>query len=420
MEQATQLSTSSEHKSNNDDSAVLLREPTLCENDLSEQAKKQFNIYSEIRRKYQSNIRNILGDNRLSPIGRHLFCVITDQSHKNCINVLNYVAAHPEVKTTAQCIRPPLVICGLPRSGTTLLYSLLACDPACRAPLFTDMFEPVPPLARSDTAGQMQRNTIAAEYSKMLNALGLADYEKEVNASHPFLAHAEDQFILAQAAYNWLHYLLLPGKNNELVEWYLNDANKDFAYEYHNIFLQMLNSVDAPQSHWLLKTPLHVITLNTLVRQYPTASLIMTHRKLDDVLPSCVRMAHAFTSAYFDNNRADITSNRNGVMELMLHAIDVCIRHMVEFRRTNSHTPIIDILYDDLIAQPIETVRRMYKQLGLTWSEDFELAMNAWLRENPQGKQGRHGYSLEQYGLNREIIEKRYEDYNNMFLITQS
>jgi hypothetical protein len=78
-------------------------------------------------------------------------------------NVLNYVAANPELKITTQSIRPPLIVCGLARTGTTLLYNLLACDPACRAPLMMDMMDPVPPLARFDASGQMERSKIASE-----------------------------------------------------------------------------------------------------------------------------------------------------------------------------------------------------------------------------------------------------------------
>lgn len=99
--------------------------------------------------------------------------------------------------------------------------------------------------------------------------------------------------------------------------------------------------------------------------------------------------------------------------------MDVSIRRLVEFRRTNRDTPVIDILYEDIVSQPIGTVRRIYEHFGLEWSEDFELAMNAWLRENPQGKRGRNTYTLEEFGLEREAIEKCYKEYNSLFFKSQ-
>lgn len=75
-----------------------------------------------------------------------------------------------------------------------------------------------------------------------------------------------------------------------------------------------------------------------------------------------------------------------------------------------------DVRYDDLIEQPINIVRSIYEHFNLPWSSEFEEAMNSWLRDNPQGKYGRHIYSLAEYGLKREDIETRYADYINLFL----
>jgi hypothetical protein len=77
-------------------------------------------------------------------------------------------------------------------------------------------------------------------------------------------------------------------------------------------------------------------------------------------------------------------------------------------------------MYTDLIEDPIAVVRRIYDCFDLRWSDDFETAMDAWLRDNPQGKHGRHTYSLDQFGLSREDIARRYADYNNLFLQTRS
>ncbi|CAF1145456.1 unnamed protein product [Adineta steineri] len=402
-----------------DTSIVLRTEINLNEDNLSEEAKKQFSDHSEILCAYRLNARVILANNRLSPTGRHLYCLMLETNYSNCKNVLNYVASHPELKITTQSIRPPLILCGLGRTGTTLLYNLLACDPACRAPFAMDMMDPVPPLARSDTSREMHRNKIASAYSNTFNSLGLNDYLRDIHASHPSFTHDEDLYVLSQAGLNWPTYLLASHRENEFAKWFLNDTNKDFVYQYHKTFIQMLNSVDAPRSHWLFKTAIHALYFNTLLKYYPTASLIMTHRRLDEALPSCARLAIAFATAYFDNNKADVRIDKKMVVEQLLNVYDVIIRRIVEFRRTNRDVPVLDILYDDLLAQPIDTVRRIYQHFNMAWSEDFEQAMLGWLRDNPQGKQGRNTYTLEEFGLDRETIDKNYEEYNNMFLKTR-
>lgn len=400
-------------------SMALRTEIDLNEDDLIEQAKKLFGYHTEILCAYQLNARAILANDRLSAIGRHLYCLRLEKNYSICKNVLNYVAANPELKITTQSIVRPLIVCGLARTGSTLLYNLLACDPACRAPLLMDMIDPVPPLARADASRQMQRSTTANEYRSMLTALGLTDYQRETHASHPSFAHEEDLIILSQAGLNWPTYLLASGRENEFTTWFLSDANKDFVYQYHKTFIQTLTTVDAPASHWLFKTTFHVLYFDTLLRHYPEASLIMTHRRLDEALPSYARLALASASAYFDKNKADVATDKQLVVKLLFDVLDVVIRRIVEFRRTRREVPVLDILYDDLLAQPIDTVRRIYEHFNITWSMDFEQAMLAWLRDNPQGKQGRNTYTLEEFGLERETVERRYEEYINMFLKTR-
>ena len=419
MKKSTQDNISNAYNTSPDGSIALRTDVNLCEDDISEEAKEQFSNHTEILRVNQFTANSILSNERLTHIGRHLFCVTLEKNYTDYKNVLNYVAAHPELKIATQSIRAPLILCGLPRTGTTLLFNLLACDSACRAPLMAEMLEPVPPLARSDDSRQMQRNKILNAREDMFNVLGLTDYQREICASHPSYAVDEDLYILAHTTLRTLHYLLAPHKDHEFATWWLNDVNKDFAYEYHKTFLQMLNSVDAPRSHWLLKTPVHTIYLETLLRYYPTASLIMVHRRLDETLPSSVRMALSYTSAFYENDTNDVKSNRKTVVELMLQFMDVSIQRLLQFRRTNQNISVIDILYDDLVVQPIETVRRIYKYFELAWSDDFELAMLAWFRDNPQGVQGRNTYTLTEFGLECEMIDKCYEEYNTMFFKTR-
>ncbi|CAF4384603.1 unnamed protein product, partial [Rotaria sordida] len=90
----------------------------------------------------------------------------------------------------------------------------MACDPACRAPLYVEMARPVPPLARSDTTGQMQRNTAAQGFREILNASGLADYQQATRASHSHFTHEEDLYILYHAGYSWFPAMLTAPDDN--------------------------------------------------------------------------------------------------------------------------------------------------------------------------------------------------------------
>jgi hypothetical protein len=77
---------------------------------------------------------------------------------------------------------------------------------------------------------------------------------------------------------------------------------------------------------------------------------------------------------------------------------------------------IFDVFYDDLMKEPVAIVRQIYDHFGLRWSQEFETAMYSWLRDNPQGKQGRHSYSLSDFDLTHEDIATRYGAYIDLFL----
>ncbi|CAF5032993.1 unnamed protein product, partial [Rotaria sp. Silwood1] len=191
-----------------------------------------------------------------------------------------------QLKGAVGLLSATFFIWGLPRTGSTLLFNLLACDPSCRAPLATNLFYPVQPVARSDTTEQAQRIIEVGNFSEIFRSVGLSDYERQLLAGYPRCAHEEDLFLFYHVGINLFNTLLTSRDNAELLEWLFDDTNKNFAYEYHKTFLQMLNDVDTPRSHWLLKSPIHMFFLDTLLRHYPSASFIMTHRRLNEVLPS--------------------------------------------------------------------------------------------------------------------------------------
>ena len=107
------------------------------------------------------------------------------------------------------------------------------------------------------------------------------------------------------------------------------------------------------------------------------------------------------------------------VKERRLRVTDVQINRIVEFRGARLDVPFFDVLYDDLVMKPINTIRRIYNHFGLTWSDELEQAMLTWLQNNPEGKQGRNTYTLEEFGLTSVAIEQKYENYIRMFLDSQ-
>ena len=72
---------------------------------------------------------------------------------------------------------------------------------------------------------------------------------------------------------------------------------------------------------------------------------------------------------------------------------------------------VYHLYYDDLVADPLAQVRKIYRWLGDEWTEATESGMRGWLKENPQGRHGRHSYSLSQWGFSKKDLEPYFSDY---------
>jgi hypothetical protein len=399
------------------DHPALLDDIILHEDDLTEEAKEKFDYHTKILDTFKQHRRHVLENDQLSPVGRHLLLFELEKGYTNCKRVLNYAAANSELISGSLPSFGPLIICGFPRTGSTLLYNLLACDPNCRAPLLTDMrVECVPPISRSDVEERERRMLIDKQYLEMYDQL--VGRLIEIRHSHPILSIEEDSLILGHVGFQHIVTSISPLYQSEPETWLYDKTNKDFAYTYHETFFRVMNSVDKPSSHWLLKAPFHSLYFDALLRQYPHAALIMTHRSLDEMVPSYCRM-RCMLDFFFDENNS---AGQQILKARALQYIDKMMESILKFRvgQSDKHDQvrknIFDVFYDDLMKEPVAIVRQIYDHFGLRWSQEFETAMHSWLRDNPQGKQGRHSYSLSDFDLTHEDIVTRYGAYIDLFL----
>ncbi|CAF5060223.1 unnamed protein product, partial [Rotaria sp. Silwood1] len=343
--------------------------------------KNQFGYHSDILRTFESYRQSILRNEYIIPVGRNFFLSELHTLHTNCKRVLNYAVEHNEIFNQNLPTIGPLVVCGLARTGTTLLYNLLACDPNCRAPLYTDMkIEVVPPIPRSDSIGQKRRIDLLKTPQR--DNEQLSDMLIQIATSHPYFDIEEDYHTLRQAGYFCLYALVSDDEDGTPESWIRTKMNKDYVYDYHEIFLRMLNTVDMPKSHWLLKSPIHIFSFDKLLQHYPNALLIMTHRRLDEVFRSSCSASLVATELYFDKTNS---ISRDRIVKRCCQFVDTEIECVMKFRTTEngvldqSKKHIFDITYDNLMKDPIGVVHQIYDYFDLHWSNEMEMAIHDWL-----------------------------------------
>jgi len=338
-------------------------------------------------------VADVNADNRPEPLVERMKGVILPQL-VNRLKVTAYLDQRPEL--LERPIGKPVFVFGIPRTGTTLLSNLLACDPARRSPLTWEIDDPVPP-PTSATLYTDPRALARLEQEKaMLAARPEAGKYYRSSAIYPnecvyFMAHDFKSMMLESR-----------GKLPNYRDW-LYSTDMSPAYRYHKRFLQLLQA-DAP-GVWNLKMPSHALWLETLLSVYPDARLIWTHRDpftATGSFCSIISLAHMGFIGRIDTEWLA----ENCSYQVFEHA-----NRIMDTRDRLGEDKILDVHYADLITNPIETMRNLYASLGDEFTPEAEAAMQTWLDNNPQTKFGKHEYKLDQFGLSVEKLAPGFERY---------
>jgi hypothetical protein len=316
----------------------------------------------------------------------------------NRLRIEGVFRMHPDV--AGQVVEGPLVIIGLPRTGTTALSQLLAADPQIRSLRLWESGDPVPPpeSATEDTDPRIE------ETSRGLEAMYSAFPRMKSMHVETATGATECQDLLGME-FRTAHF---DGMAHvpRYTEW-VTTCDMAPAYRYHRRVLQLLQW-RCPPRLWHLKTPVHMLALDRLFETYPDARFVWTHRDPAEVLGSVCSLISYIRSWVSDRVDADLGERQ---VELWSEAL----ARAMAFRRATGEGRFADIAFGDLNADPVGTVERAYAQLGLDLSEEGRRRMSALATANPRGAHGVHEYALEEFGIDREEVRKRFASYIGRF-----
>ena len=318
----------------------------------------------------------------------------------NRLKVNAYLEQNPALLTRE--IKSPVFVFGIPRTGTTLLSNLLACDPARRSPLTWEIDDPIPPATTATLKTDPRALGRLEQEKKMLAAMPEMGKYYRNSAIYP----NEDMFIFTGdfKALAWESR----GKLKDYRDW-LFATDRTSAYTYHKRYLQALQA-NAP-GVWNLKMPSHALYLDDLLEVYPDARLVWTHRDpLTATGSFCSLMKLGQRQVRSEPDLAWIAENYP--YQAQLHA-----DRIMDFREKHGEDRIIDVHYADLMRNPIVTMRKLYEDLGDDFTPEARRDMQAWLDDNPQQKFGKHEYKLGEFGLTPEGVRKRFDRYLSKYKV---
>ena len=339
---------------------------------------------------------------RLHPLGRLMLRESLVRALVNRLRIEAISDLHPEISTLD--VAAPVFIVGLQRTGTTLLHRLLACDPTFRPLISWEALNPAPfPSSPVPLVGRDPRMRLAELGERSLRYLA-----PDFFAIHPIDAHGPEEDVLlldlsfiSPTADATLH---VPSYSRWLAE-----LDQTAAYRYLRRVLRVL--LWQRPGRYLGKTPHHLENLDALLRVFPDAKIIQTHRDPVRVVASfCSMITHGRAVFSDDVDSAEIGD------QLAQKAVRAVTRSM----QVREHAPadaFLDVSYADLVADPQKEVRRIYDHLGLSLLPHTVEAMERWLASNPQNKHGVHRYRLEDFGLDRDELSQKFHPYREQYAV---
>ena len=291
----------------------------------------------------------------------------------------------------------PIVITGMPRSGTTALHKLLSIDPQFQGieHWLTDFPAPRPP---RDQWGDDPR------YQAIVKTLtSKQGMQPGLKTKHLEVAEEVDECLLVMKQTFISNFFGECVQVPDYDAWWLAQDEGIVAYPWLADVLKLIGADD--NRRWLLKNPGHMWSMDALFASFPDARVIQMHRHPGRALPS-------LCSLVMDMRR--IAEGPNADLHALgkrdLQVWGGFIKRMLA-ARDRRPAAFIDVWHDDLNADPLGAIRLLYARLELSLEPDVAEAMRARIAAAPERKHGVHAYSPEMFGLTSASIETMFDDY---------
>jgi hypothetical protein len=327
--------------------------------------------------------------------------VVTDLSNR--LRIEGWRRDHPEVAT--QRVDRPIIIVGQPRTGTTILFDLMAQDPTNRAPLSWEIERPVP-APRTATYGTDPRIAEAQAGFDLVESIipGFTSFH-ELGAQL-----AQEDVRIFTSDFRSMQFSLqfeVPEYNR----WLLHEADMAPAYRWHRRFLQHLQS-EHHSERWLLKSPAHLWSLPALLAEYPDAIVIQNHRDPLKVIASISALGASLREMTTDNFDVRTLAAQYG--DDIMVGLDRALQAWADGLFAPGQ--VVDVRYQDFRHDPIATIAHVYDQIGLELTVDTEARMRSFLAAHPGDQAGSlKRYSFADTGLDEDELRERARPYQEFF-----
>lgn len=337
---------------------------------------------------------------RMNENGRAGFYGLVDLLLTTRLKIEDWYRRHPEIDD--EVIEKPLIVLGLPRTGSTATFCLLGEDPNVR---FIRQWEGLFPVPPPETATQFtdprialmqeqmdHRNRVKPRMKQMVPSSATSPAEDQMAMGYDFKSQLFQASWRLPSYFEWLHY----------------EADLEPTFRYLKRVMKLLQW-RCPPNRWRLKNPSHSAFIDALDKVFPDANYAMTHRDVADVLPSIADL-------YFELHHINTdTPDKLWMGEVMSECCELGMRRMIEFRERGNDHRFFDIYFAPFQKDPFPTIERLYDWLAEKFTPETRTRMNTWRRNEPRGKHGAHEVDPADFGLSKPALRDRFRFYSDRF-----
>ncbi len=338
-------------------------------------------------------------DVELSPMGRFSQQALLVQLLRNRLLVQHELARQPEIADIE--IAAPIVIAGLPRTGTTHLHNLMSADPALRSLPYWESLEPVLPDAERGVDPDPRRERCEVALGFINDAMPHFKRMHEMTVDH---VHEEIQ-LLAMDFSTMLFESTVPLPRYR--DWY-EATDQTPAYRYLRTVLQVLTHLRGGD-RWVLKSPQHLAQFGPLLDAFPDAIVVVTHRD-----PVAVTTSMATMVAY--SARLNLAHPDPVAVGAYWRArVEDLLRACTDDRDILPADRSMDVRFDEFMADDLAMVERIYALAGQPWDDGVRFALQRYQDEHPRGRHGGVRYDLGALGLDEAEVRSGLRFYADRF-----
>lgn len=346
-------------------------------------------------------VRSLNQEARLSETGlamthRRLVALLVDRLRLRALQ-----REHPQVLEVE--VRVAAEICGLPRTGSTLLHRLLAASPQVTSTASWECSYPLPfpgesPAAEERKARAKRKMDLFLELSPDFGDIHTVSWDEPeedvILLDRTFTSQTFDSFYWVPTYGLWLR-----------------QADQSRAYAELREWLQVLQWQDPSRAGrpWVLKSPHHLTAVDTVLDAFPGCRIVMTHRSPVSAVPSYASMVATMTAQHSD------AVDRVAIGRYWSARFVEALSSLVAARDGRPER-FVDVDFRAVLAEPLEQAKRVMGELGLPAGPDDVRAFEQYLEHNRQQRHGSHSYTPEDFGLSAEQLERDFGFYTEAYL----